>query len=183
MYTHSTVYTKVSDPIVTGTTVYDGAFNAVTRIDNASVIAPLACIGTTSNYWPTAYINELHYNSGGINTSDRNLKHDISYDYSNYETFYDDLKPALFKYNDGTSNRLHVGFIAQDVEDSLKKNNISSNNFGGLVIENYLDEDKSTHKYGLRYEEFIALNVDQIQKLKNRILNLEKTVEKLKKGE
>jgi hypothetical protein len=48
--------------------------------------------------------------------------------------------------------------------------NISSSEFAGLVIRN---PDTEQEEWGLRYEEFIAINTQEIQKLKARVTELE----------
>lgn len=104
-----------------------------------------------------------------INTSDKTEKKDINYDLSKYESLIKDLKPVSYKFNNG--HRDHIGFIAQDIEESLIKNNIDSEEFAGFVKE-YIDEE-GKYFYGLRYSEFIALQQWQIQKLESRIKTLE----------
>ena len=44
--------------------------------------------------------------------SDRNLKHDIKELDEKYDVFFDLIVSKTFKYNNGTSNRDHCGFIA-----------------------------------------------------------------------
>ena len=109
-------------------------------------------------------------------TSDASLKFDVS-DLSNeYSTFFDNLRPVSFKYYNGTSGRLHTGFIAQEVLGALRKSNISTQNFAAYVEKP--NEDGEITCY-LRYEEFISLNTWQIQKLKARVAELETIVAKL----
>jgi hypothetical protein len=48
-------------------------------------------------------------------TSDQNYKHDIEKLDDRYLRFFDDIIPRRFKYNNGTSGRYHVGFIAQEI--------------------------------------------------------------------
>jgi hypothetical protein len=86
--------------------------------------------------------------------------------------------PVSYKFIDGSSERTHTGFIAQDVEDAIIKNGKTTKDFAGLVIGN-LEEKKN---YFLRYCEFIALNTDQIQKLKKKISELESQIIELKAG-
>ena len=126
-------------------------------------------------------------------TSDRNAKNTISDLTDNYDLLFDNLRPVTFKYNEGTSNRLHTGFIAQDVETALQTAEIPSSEFAAWVsgeksktIET-VDEngklqttEEITIEQGLRYEEFIALNTAQIQKLKNRVATLESEIAELK---
>jgi hypothetical protein len=109
--------------------------------------------------------------------SDRRLKNTIVNIPNEYEQFFDALQPVSFKYNQNTSDRMHLGFIAQDVEESLNNAGIATKDFAGICIGT--DEDKT---YSLRYEEFIPLNTLEIQKLKARIKELENRLEKLEKG-
>jgi hypothetical protein len=44
--------------------------------------------------------------------SDARIKKDIEQYESNYEIFFDKLKPCKYKYVDGTSDRYHTGYIA-----------------------------------------------------------------------
>ena len=112
--------------------------------------------------------------------SDLNKKNTINTISDIYENFFDDLRPVTYKYNNGTSDRLHVGFIAQEVENSLLKFNISSQDFAGLVKQNKKDEDGNVEiNYQLRYDEFIGLNTWQIQKLKKELQLLKEKVFKL----
>jgi hypothetical protein len=105
-----------------------------------------------------------------INTSDRNKKHDIRYDLARFGAFFDSLQPAVFKRNSGTSNRDHVGLIAQDVEAGLDACGLTGADFAGFV--KFQNKDGSDG-YGLRYGEFIGLLIDQVQKLKARVARLE----------
>jgi hypothetical protein len=60
------------------------------------------------------------------------------------------------------------------VEDSLPLAQIDTKDFAGICMPK--DEDKF---YSLRYTEFIPLNTHQIQKLKNRVSELEDIVKRL----
>lgn len=112
-------------------------------------------------------------------TSDKNLKHSISALPSKYSELFDRLTPVIYKYNDGTSNRNHTGFIAQDVSTALDESGIDSQDFAGLVILNAGTENE---RWTLRYEEFIALNTYEIQKLKARVTELENKLATLING-
>lgn len=102
--------------------------------------------------------------------SDINKKNSISFIGDKYEIFFDNLNPKLFKYNEGTSNRFHTGFIAQEVQQALNIANISTQDFAGLVIH---FRNTDSELWSLRYEEFVSINTWQIQKLKARITELE----------
>ena len=74
--------------------------------------------------------------------------------------------PVRYKYNDGTSDRYHTGFIAQEVEQALNASEIDTQEFAGFV------KNKDGECF-LRYEEFIALTVNEIQLLKKQNAELE----------
>lgn len=107
-------------------------------------------------------------------TSDVNKKHSIEDLSDNYNSLFDQLRPIRYKYVDGTSDRYHTGFIAQEVEQSLAIANLESGEFAAFV---YDQEEDSCY---LRYGEFIALNTWQIQKLKTRVAQLEQEIKELK---
>lgn len=121
-------------------------------------------------------------------SSDRRIKNSIDYDLDKYENFFMALKPSTFKYNKGSSGRKHTGFIAQDVEDALLNNDLTTDEFAGLTIQTYQDgddpiQDTDNNFYRLRYGEFISLNTYMIQKLYKRIERLENELKEYKKEE
>lgn len=108
--------------------------------------------------------------------SDRREKQNIEYNIDKYSDFFFDLKPTQYKFINNNSNRYHIGFISQDIEESLAKYGLESTDFAGFVKSPVYEEDKSTikdYKYNLRYGEFIALNTHMIQKLYKRVEELE----------
>lgn len=113
--------------------------------------------------------------------SDRNLKNSIEPLSDRYERFFDLLKPARFKFNDGTSGRYHTGFIAQEVEEAIEKSGLSTDE--AALFVRFSNEDPATGSiettYGLRYSEFVAINTLEIQKLKRRVAELENIVAQL----
>ena len=78
---------------------------------------------------------------------------------------------------DNTSDRTHIGLIAQDVKDAVLAEGLTTKEFAGYC--EWENEDKSIG-CGLRYGEFVAMNIYEIQKLKARVKELE---EKLKSTE
>lgn len=107
-----------------------------------------------------------------IQTSDREKKNSISYDMEQYAALFDRLKPVHYKLNAGTSGRVHVGMIAQDVEEAMTAVGLTGQEFAGICKA---AKDEGGYSYFLRYGEFIALCIDQIQRLKTRITALEGT--------
>jgi hypothetical protein len=124
------------------------------------------CLG--SNYCTTLLRGSTVYlkNTSTTVTSDRNAKHSIEELPDAYEVFVDNLAPVRFKYNEGTSDRYHVGFIAQDVKAALDAAGLSSQDFAG-----YVDIDH-TGELGLQYTEFIAVLLKKIKRLEERVAAL-----------
>ena len=126
-------------------------------------------VGNTDYPWLRMYTTALFVDGESV-TSDRNKKHDIDYDLSKYESLFDSLRPAGYKLNNGTSGRVHIGMIAQEVEQSVTDCGMTGLDFGAVVRD--IAEDKTEHYY-LRYTEFVGLLIDQVQKLKARVARLE----------
>ena len=92
-----------------------------------------------------------------------------------YDVMFDALAPSVYKYNDGTSGRTHTGYIAQDVLAAVESAGLTSTDFAGYMKAKTINPEtgEETETCYLRYEEFIALNTYQIQKLKARVAELE----------
>ena len=144
-----------------------------------------ASLGTSKYHWDTVFAD-----TGEINTSDKRQKNSIDYDMEGYERFFSLLRPTRYRMNNGRSGRFHVGFIAQDIEEALEAAGLTSMDFAGFIKspihEGELangEGDESTpiidYEYALRYQEFTALNTHMIQKLLQRVEELEKRVAEL----
>ena len=99
------------------------------------------------------------------------------------------MKPASYQFKADLNPRTHLGFIAQEVEQSLFDNNLTRKDFAGVNIrgegfdektDTILNLDKTT--YALGYNELHALEVRQIQLLKARVQELETKIEQLIKN-
>ena len=117
--------------------------------------------------------SQLYAASSSIVTSDRKAKEDINYDLSAYDALFDGLRPCSYRYRGGTSGRTHTGMIAQDVEELLEGLGMESGSFAGFVKSP--GAEAGGFDYALRYEEFIALCIRQIQGLKSRVAALERS--------
>lgn len=115
----------------------------------------------------------LQGSSSGSVISDRNLKNTIvkMSSQSQYDILFDNLTPYTFKYNDGTSGRTHMGFIAQEVKSAADVAGIPLQELAAVCIAK---GQNNAEEWSLRYEEFVALNTMQIQKLKARVIELER---------
>ena len=125
---------------------------------------------------------DIYATNGTINTSDRNLKEDIE-DCDLGLNFIDQLRAVSFKFIDGTSGRKHYGLIAQEVEDVLEDNEISTTDFAALIKSPKQDENEEVipdeYNYALRYTEFIAPMIKAIQELKAQVETLQSQVNDL----
>lgn len=116
--------------------------------------------------------------------SDRNVKKDIkALEIERTADFIYSLIPSEFRMKDGTSNRLHHGFIAQEVKEKM------GNSDWGVFIDKKINDDnyeiqvsdekgniakELTARYALRYDELIADLVATVQSQNMRIKKLEK---------
>lgn len=115
----------------------------------------------------------------GYTTSDERAKYNID-EFSNwdeYYNFYMSLKPKTFKYNDDLKEKTHIGFVAQDVADSIVDNNLMNDNLSIIHCEEN-DAMDDGREYSLSYQELIALNVKMIQEHEQRIKELEENINK-----
>ena len=145
-------------------------------------------------YYGTTQLGELESYSSGyvdiqgtwktngnnwISSSDRRVKKDIVDFDERYEVLFDNLKPKNFKYVDSNRGRIHSGFIAQDVTAAIEKGNMTLDEVAYVCA---FENREGDVYYGLRYEELIALNTWQIQKLKSRVLELENKIKQLEEN-
>lgn len=111
-----------------------------------------------------------------IQTSDRNKKNSIQPLSGSYEQIFDELKPVSYKFNQNNSNRTHTGLIAQDVKAAVELAGLTTQDFAGYCE---WEQEDGTIGCGLRYGEFIALCVDQVQKLKQRVTEQDEKIKDL----
>lgn len=133
----------------------------------------------------------LYAPDGAVSTSDRRYKKDIQEVSENEVDFILGLSAKKFKLINGTSDRYHYGFIAQDVEQTM---NDTIGDVGLLVKSESISSDdqdyvpvdfsnKKTFQYGLRYDEFIAPIIKTIQYLNDRVSNLENKLKLIRGGD
>lgn len=127
----------------------------------------------------------VYKRNSGSNTSlsDERYKTDIR-DIEHADDFIMSLSPKMYRFTDGTSNRLHAGFLAQETQKAM---NDTIGDFGVFVRYTFnenvpIDEsDPNTYVCGLRYEEIIAPHIKLTQNHHRRIEALEIKISQLKK--
>ena len=158
----------------------------------------LYSFGNSTARWASIYST-----NGIIQTSDATRKEQVTALGEKQLAFFEKLRPVSYKLKSGfddaeNHDRLHYGFIAQEVEQAMAECDISAMEFGGLckdkevVLAKTLNEDgteslasKETGAdiYSLRYQEFIALNTAAIQALKQEVTALKAELNTMKKGD
>ena len=120
---------------------------------------------------PTQFFSTVYNSSGSaVFVSDRRKKRNIKdLVIKKAKSFIMSLKPRQFKFTKdiSTSNRLHHGFIAQEVKEAMTED-------WGLYVE-----DKEQDFIGLRYDEIIADLVAVVQDQEKRIESLERRLDDL----
>lgn len=146
-------------------------------------------LGNSNYKWKAVYAV-----NGTIQTSDRNQKKNIVEIGNKYEDLFYKLKPVTFELSGSEHDRIHVGFIAQDVKDAMDELKLSDVEFAAYCkdIKKEYDEDKQAYVdvldengkpvsvYSLRYTEFIALNTHMIQKANEKIKEQQDEIKTLK---
>ena len=107
--------------------------------------------------------------NGNSVTSDQRCKNTIQSLSEKYSLLFDGLIARTYKYNNGTSGRKHIGFIAQEVEDAIKKADLTSKD-AALVLD--VDDGNGGLMKTLRYEEIIGLLVQEVQSLKETVRSI-----------
>lgn len=138
------------------------------------------------------------YSSGGWKTtSDRRKKKDFRklLEDDRFERFFELLQPMEYRLIEN-DDKMHIGFVAQDVEQAMTDCDISENEFYGLEHAVFSEKDFESNEewekfleqnggandmYTLCYQEFIALNTAMIQKLQNRCNDFERRLSALER--
>ena len=159
----------------THTTLWNGSYLAYLSSSGNFASGNGGNLGAPSARWGMVYLS-----SSPDVSSDRNAKHDITDLDAVYKRLILQSKPVKYKYNDGTSDRWHTGFISQDYEELLKELGLTTKDFAAFVkspiYAKHLvnddghelpDYDTSSeiigYAHGLRYEELIAPAVSVMQ--------------------
>lgn len=138
------------------------------------------------------------YSSGGWKTtSDGRKKKDFRklLEDDRFERFFELLQPMEYRLIEN-DEKMHMGFVAQDVEQAMMDCDIYENEFYGLEHAVFSEKDFESNEewekfleqnggandmYTLCYQEFIALNTAMIQKLQNRCNDFERRLSALER--
>lgn len=148
--------------------------------------------GTTPNPFAGGYST-----GGWKTTSDRRKKKDFRklLEDDRFEKFFELLQPMEYRLIEN-DEKMHMGFVAQDVEQAMTDCDISENEFYGLEHAVFSEKDFESNEewknflernggandmYTLCYQEFIALNTAMIQKLQNRCNDFERRLSVLER--
>ena len=112
----------------------------------------------------------VYINGEPQSASDARLKTDVQYDVDDYLNVFDKLKPATFVY-DGHRRR-HMGFLAQEIQETLKEEGIPEEHFAALCTE-VPNEERPMGMYSLRYGELQIMTVAKVQQMDKRLKELE----------
>lgn len=112
----------------------------------------------------------VYINGEPQSASDARLKTDVQYDVDDYLNVFDKLKPATFVYNG--HKRRHMGFLAQEIQETLKEEGIPEKHFAALCTE-VPNEERPMGMYSLRYGELQIMTVAKVQQMDKRLKELE----------
>lgn len=150
----------------------------ILRDSNGNIITSIGLLGMQTQSFNSQYINAdtgiiTNLTVDGIftNNSDKRLKNNIKKINDNYINLLKEINTVTFKYNKDTKNKTHIGFIAQEVEEAFKNNNIEASPV-------YIDESGI---YSLEYIQFIGILWKIVQNLTKRMEKLEQKNENLEK--
>lgn len=116
------------------------------------------------------YDTVVSKNGSTIINSSRLAKQNITAFTTSHQIFFDNLQPKLFQYKNGANQRLHYGFILDEVGAALQKAGLTTQECAAYCLD---DLSNPNGDGGLRYDEFISLNTWQIQLLRPRVSDLE----------
>lgn len=162
--------------------------------DNGNLIPSSSSVycGTNPNPFAGGYSSD-----GWKTTSDGRKKKDFRklLEDDRFERFFELLQPMEYRLIEN-DEKMHMGFVAQDVEQAMTDCDISENEFYGLEHAVFSEKDFESNEewekfleqnggandmYTLCYQEFIALNTAMIQKLQNRCNDFERRLSALER--
>ncbi len=165
--------------IKSGCTIGSGTYNAkISSYDQYYAALSADASGNTSYTASLVSVVRAAQAWSSNNSSNKNIKNNIHDFDDRYDVLFDNLRPQLYKYNSRPDDGYSMGYIWQEVNESLAKSNLTRNDVGAVYEDKFIDGG-----LGLRKTDFIALNTWQIQKLKTRIEELENRLSELERND
>ena len=128
--------------------------------------------GSTHPWYKVVTRDGMQQLSDGRFKIDKCILNDDFYD------MYMSLKPTKYKVLHDEDSGIHFGFVAQEVEESLKTVGLDASNCS-IVSCDESQSYEDGYVYGLSYNEFIPFNTYMTQKAHHRIDELEKSKSKI----
>ena len=170
-YTTGRLYIGSGDTGITFASDYESIYPINTTTQSARDDA------VSLGYISGGRFDDIVATNGTIQTSDQKEKNTIM-DSDLGLDFVKKLSPKSYKFNGKT--RTHYGLIAQDVETVLSDISKPATDFAGFIKSDISEEqDGSTYRYGLRYNEFISPLIKAIQEQQVIIDDLKARIETL----
>ena len=129
--------------------------------------------GSTHPWYKVVTRDGMQQLSDGRFKIDKCILNDDFYD------MYMSLKPMKYKVLHDEDSGIHFGFVAQEVEESLKTVGLDASNCS-IVSCDESQSYEDGYVYGLSYNEFIPFNTYMTQKAHRRIDELENEIKELK---
>ena len=128
--------------------------------------------GSTHPWYKVVTRDGMQQLSDGRFKIDKCILNDDFYD------MYMSLKPTKYKVLHDEDSGIHFGFVAQEVEESLKTVGLDASNCS-IVSCDESQSYEGGYVYGLSYNEFIPFNTYMTQKAHRRIDELEKELKQI----
>lgn len=168
-----------------------GSSNAVAVLTDRmrTLTSDTMYLGDSTYKWKAVYAV-----NGTIQTSDRTQKKNITEIGDKYVDLFDKLTPVTFEFADAESDRIHIGYISQDVKAAMDEVGLTDLDFAGYCrdVKTTHDEESDAeipvvdengdpeYLYSLRYSEFIALNSKMIQLNRQKIAEQQQEIQALR---
>ena len=134
-------------------------------------------IGGNTSRWAYAYFVDLTTSNQPTVDSDIRLKSNISTLSPSFKELFDKIEVKSYNFINETSQRTHLGVIAQEVVQAIKDSNLSN-----LACVSYNEE---SDRYSVAYGEISMLHLahykDFLKAYTNKIASLEKEISELRK--
>ena len=146
-------------------------------IENVTPANAYSHIGGNTSRWAYAYFVDLTTSNQPTVDSDIRLKSNISTLSPSFKELFDKIEVKSYNFINETSQRTHLGVIAQEVVQAIKDSNLSN-----LACVSYNEE---SDRYSVAYGEISMLHLahykDFLKAYTNKIASLEKEISELRK--